>query len=358
MVTDKESLKMQQTILAVDDTPENLDVLRMTFGTDYRLKMATDGKTALQIAESKDPPDIILLDVMMPGMDGFEICRQLKQNPRTMHIPVIFVTAMGAEMDERRGLDLGAVDYLQKPISPALARVRIRNHLALYDQRRELEIAVRERTAELEQTRLQIIYRLGNAAELKDNETSNHLVRMGHFSRLIALHYGLDEGVADIIFKASPMHDVGKIGIPDSILLKPGKLTEEEWVVMRKHPLHGSKIIGRHTDPLLLSAHQIALYHHEKWNGTGYPSQLSGEEIPVEGRIVALSDVFDALTSERPYKKAWTVRDAVDEIEKQRGAHFDPLVVDAFQKALPEMLVFKDRYKEGSIANPWADAET
>jgi putative two-component system response regulator len=342
------------TILAVDDTPENLDVVRAIFGGEYRVKVVTEGRLALQIATSEDPPDIILLDVMMPGMDGFEVCRRLKSDPRTVHIPVIFVTAMGAESDEQRGLELGAVDYLQKPVNPALARIRIRNHLALYDRRRELELAVQSRTSELERTRLLIILRLGRAAEIKDNETGAHIIRMSHYTRLIALSAGLDEGMADLLFKSSPLHDIGKIGIADNILLKPGKLTDEEWVVMRTHPALGADIIGKHSDPLLFFAHQIALTHHEKWNGSGYPSRMQGEDIPIGGRIVAIADVFDALTSDRPYKKAWSVEDAVREIEAQSGSHFDPALVLAFKNAIPEMLVYKERYAEGAIVDPWA----
>jgi len=343
-----------QTILAVDDIPENLDVIRAAFASEYRVKVATDGLKALQVARSPDPPDLILLDVMMPGIDGFEVCRRLKSDPRTGHIPVIFVTALGDEKEEYRGLELGAVDYLQKPMNPLLARIRVRNHLALYDRRRELEYAVQMRTIELDRTRKQILKRLSVAAEFKDNETGNHIARMSQCSRLIARYAGLDEGLVEMIYHAAAMHDIGKIGIPDNVLLKPGKLTPEEWVIMQKHPALGAKIIGQHSDPLLRAAHEIALTHHEKWNGSGYPSGLAGEQIPLYGRIVAIADVFDALTSVRPYKKAWSEEDALAQILKDRVTHFDPDLVDAFVKGLPEyrefQLHFRDQIADEDLA--------
>jgi putative two-component system response regulator len=332
-----------KTILAVDDTPENLDVLRATFGSEFRLKVATDGAKALQIAWSSSPPDIILLDVMMPDMDGFEVCRRLKSDPRTSKIPVIFITALGHERDQLRGLELGAVDYLQKPINPMLARVRVKNQLELYDRRCELEVAVAERTRELTETRMQIIFRLGRAAEFKDNETGDHILRMSEYSRILARQIGLDDGTVELIYHASPMHDIGKIGIPDRVLMKPGKLDAEEWEKMRQHPQLGADIIGIHEDLLLQAARDIALTHHEKWDGSGYPNQLKTDEIPLFGRIVALADVFDALTSVRPYKPAWTVEDAVALIRKESGSHFDPLVVDAFNHSIPLMVAYKQK---------------
>ena len=336
---------MMQTILAVDDTPENLDVLRVTFGTKFRVKVVTDGLRALEVARA-DPPDIILLDIMMPGMDGFEVCRELKADPRTARIPVIFVTALGDEASQQKGLELGAVDYIQKPINPILAQIRVKNQLAMYDHQRQLELAVKERTAELEHTRMQIILRLSRAAEYKDNETGTHILRMSHYSRLLALHLSLGDSMADLIFNAAPMHDIGKIGVPDRIMLKPGKLDAEEWVIMHKHPELGASIIGTHSDPLLKAAREIALYHHEKWDGTGYPAKLSGDAIPMLGRIVALADVFDALTSARPYKSAWPLDQAVEWIVGQSGSHFDPAVVAAFEGALPEMDLFRINFPE------------
>ncbi len=337
---------MKRTILAVDDTPENLDLLRETFSEEFRVKVATDGERALALAQSGDAPDIILLDVMMPGMDGFEVCRKLKADPRTARIPVIFITALASEREELLGLDLGAVDYLHKPINPALAKIRVRNQINLYDRRRELEYAVKERTIELEQARKQIILRLGRAAEFKDNETGNHILRMSQFAQVIALEAGIDEGLSELIANASPMHDIGKIGIPDRILLKPSKLDDEEWVIMRTHPTVGSRILGHHSDPLLLAAYEIALTHHEKWDGSGYPNKLKGDEIPLFGRIAAIADVFDALTSVRPYKAAWPIEQAVAQIVKDSGSHFDPDLVKAFMHSWQRMAPIKDRFAD------------
>ena len=336
----------QQTILVVDDTPENIDLLTEVLNPHYRTRIATNGDKALKIAFSDTPPDLILLDIMMPGISGYEVCEKLKSNPDTRGIPVIFVTAMSEISDEKKGLELGAVDYITKPISPAIVLARVMTHLALYDQTRELERMVVLRTAELEKTRQQIIRRLGRASEFKDNETGNHVIRMSHYSRLIAQAVGMGKESVDLLFHAAPMHDVGKIGIPDSVLLKPGKLNDAEWNIMRKHPEIGGEIIGDHHDDLLRTARIVALTHHEKWDGSGYPKQLKGEEIPLTGRIVSLADVFDALTSERPYKRAWSSEDAVHLIEENAGTHFDPALIQPFKSVLPEILKIKDQYTE------------
>lgn len=337
----------KQTILAVDDTPENLDVLVGLLGEEYKVKAAPNGERALTIAFSDNPPDLILLDIMMPEMDGYEVISRLKAEGRTQKIPVIFLTGKTAGVDEARGLDLGAVDYIFKPFSPPIVKRRVRTHLALYDQNRELEMKVKERTAELNRTRLAIIQRLGRAAEFKDNETGLHVIRMSHYSRLLAIEIGMTEEEAERMLNAAPMHDLGKIGIPDRVLLKPGKLDEEEWKLMRKHPAWGIEIIGDHENSELLEwAATIAITHHEKWNGAGYPKGLKGEEIPLIGRIVALADVFDALTTERPYKKAWPVKEAMDLIKKEAGAHFDPALSKAFEKILPAILGIMEQYAE------------
>ncbi|MDD3484995.1 HD-GYP domain-containing protein [Azovibrio restrictus] len=340
------SLLPKQNILIVDDTPDNLELLAQILKDEYRVRVAASGEKALQIVCSPEPPDLILLDIMMPGMSGLEVCRRLKANPDRRRIPVIFVTAMDGESDEEQGLELGAVDYITKPISPPIVRARVRTHLALYDQSRELERMVRQRTRELQVTRRQIIRRLGRAAEFKDNETGNHVLRMSHYARLIAEAYGLGPEAADIILNTAPMHDIGKIGIPDTILLKPGKLDEEDWRVMRQHPVMGAEIIGKHENELLETARVIALSHHEKWDGSGYPYGLAGEAIPLEGRIVAIADVFDALVSERPYKKAYSVQDSLAFMESQAGLHFDPELLQAFRQALPEVLRIRDIYAD------------
>ncbi|WP_434514568.1 two-component system response regulator [Dechloromonas sp. ARDL1] len=336
----------KQCVLVVDDSPENIELLSEVLRDDYRVRVATSGEKALKIVYSDEPPDLILLDIMMPGISGLEICRRLKANPDRRRIPIIFVTAMSSTEDEQRGLDTGAVDYITKPISPPIVKARVRTHLALYDQSRELERMVRQRTLELLTTRQQIIRRLGRAAEFKDNETGNHVLRMSHYARLIALAHGLGEEAANIIFNTAPMHDIGKIGIPDAILLKPGKLDAAEWQVMHQHPIMGAEIIGKHDNELLETARIIALTHHEKWDGSGYPQQLAGEAIPLEGRIVAIADVFDALVSVRPYKAAVSLEAALQYFDEQTGRHFDPTLIAAFKSALPEILRIKEIYAD------------
>ena len=336
----------KQCVLVVDDSPENIDLLSEILRDDYRVRVATSGEKALKIVYSDEPPDLILLDIMMPGISGLEICRRLKANPDRRRIPIIFVTAMSSTEDERRGLEIGAVDYITKPISPPIVMARVRTHLALYDQSRELANMVAQRTTELLTTRQQIIRRLGRAAEFKDNETGNHMLRMSHYARLIALAHGLGEESAGIIFNTAPMHDIGKIGIPDAILLKPGKLDAAEWEVMYQHPIMGAEIIGKHDNELLETARIIALTHHEKFDGSGYPQGLTGEAIPLEGRIVAIADVFDALVSVRPYKPALPLETALQYFDEQSGRHFDPTLLVAFKKALPEILRIKEIYAD------------
>lgn len=320
-------------ILLVDDEPTNLRVLRTVLNDLYRLLFAKNGQEALQLA-SEHQPDLILLDVMMPGMTGFEVCTKLKADAQTRHIPVIFVTALRDEIDETQGFDVGAVDYITKPITPAVVRARVKTHLSLVQAQ------------ELKKTRLQVIQRLGRAAEYRDNETGLHILRMSHFSQVIALAYGLGPKQAEDLLHAAPMHDIGKIGIRDDILLKPGKLTDEEFREMQRHPLIGAEILGDADSQLLKLAQQVALYHHEKWDGTGYPHGLKGEEIPLEARIVALCDVFDALTSTRPYKNAWSVEETMTHLQAQKGRHFDPKLVDLLEQELPKILEIRARWAE------------
>jgi len=333
----------KQIILIVDDVPANIDVLSEILRPTYQIKIAINGAMALKIAMAPSPPDLILLDIMMPGMSGYEVCEKLKDNLKTRNIPVIFVSAMDEVENETKGFELGAVDYITKPVSPAIVQARVKTHLNLFDQNRALENKVRERTAEIDDTRLRIIHCLGAASEYRDEETGNHIFRMSNYSRVIALAYGLGMEEANILLQAAPMHDVGKIGIPDRILLKPGKLDAEEWEVMKTHTTVGAQIIGEHPSELLKIARQVALSHHEKWDGTGYPYGLTGENIPLSSRIVMIADVFDALTSERPYKKAWSEADAIAEIEQGSGRHFDPKLVIAFMEALPQILNIKKR---------------
>lgn len=337
-----------QSILVVDDIADNIDILSNLLRPAYTVRAALNGSRAIELARSEHRPDLILLDVMMPDMDGYEVCRILKSDPLTRHIPVIFITARSYEEDEKHGLEIGAVDYITKPVNPAITLARIRTHLALADQNRSLELRVLERTQALQDSRLAIIRCLARAAEYNDNQTGLHVVRMSHYSRLLALAYSNDPGWAGLILHASPMHDIGKIGIPDQILLKPGHLTEEEWQVMRTHPQIGAEIIGEHDAdaPLLSLAREIALHHHEKWDGSGYPMQLEGENIPVSARIVAIADVFDALTTERSYKRRWSIAEAMQEIHSHAGKHFDPALVELFEAILPQVEDVMARYHD------------
>ncbi|MCW4630588.1 MULTISPECIES: response regulator [Marinomonas] len=335
------------TILIVDDTPDNIDVLAATLRNDYDLKVATNGKKALHIAQSFPKPEMILLDVMMPEMDGYEVCRQLKANPITSDIPVLFVTAKANPCDEEQGFALGAVDYITKPISPPRVKARVRTHIALYNQNRQLQDKVKERTQSLERNRLRIIHHLGRAVEYKDNETGAHVIRMSHYSRLLAEVYGGNNEWVEMLFNAAPMHDVGKIGIADSILLKPGKLDPDEWEIMKQHTLFGAKILGDcDDDPMLKMAEVIALTHHEKWDGTGYPYGLKGDSIPLEGRIVAIADVLDALLSKRPYKEAWSLKDTMQYMNENAGKHFDPKLIELLPHILPEIEKIRTAYPD------------
>ena len=320
-------------LLLVDDEPTNLQVLRHVLQADYRLLFATDGARALQVAREQ-LPQLILLDIMMPGMDGYAVCRALKADPATAGIPVIFITALDDSQDETAGFDVGGVDYLTKPVSPPVVRARVRTHLSLV------------RMDELRETRLQIVQRLGRAAEYKDNETGLHVIRMSHFSQLLALAAGCSPAWAEDLLNAAPMHDVGKIGIPDAVLRKPGPLDAAEWDTMRRHPEIGAEIIGEHPSGVLQLAREIALAHHEKWDGSGYPRGLAGEAIPLSARIVAIADVFDALTTRRPYKEPWPVQDALDHIAAQAGKHFDPALVALFAPLLPQLLEIRARWAE------------
>lgn len=337
----------KQTILVVDDTPENIDVLAGVLKSEYHIKIAKNGELALKIARSIKL-DLILLDIMMPGIDGFEVCRLLKLDERTRHIPVIFVTAKISAADELKGLELGAADYITKPFNPPIVQRRVHTQLALTDQNRLLAIKVQQKTAEIAQNQLNVIRRLGRAAEYKDNETGMHVIRMSYYTHVLALAAGINEADAEVLMNAAPMHDVGKIGISDAILKKPGKLEFEEFEEMKKHCEIGAEILGDKDSELMTIAKEVALTHHEKWDGSGYPNGLSGENIPLYGRIVAIADVFDALTSERPYKKAWTVEDALALIEREAGSHFDPKLVPLFIDKLDEILQIKAKFKDSN----------
>ena len=324
------------SILVVDDRPQNISLLNAALMDEYNVIVATSGAQAIEICLSM-PVDIILLDVMMPEMDGFETCRRLKDNPLTRAIPIIFVTARGDVEDESKGFDCGAVDYITKPIRAAIVRVRVKTQLAIHTQKRALWEMVKERTAALNAVHLEVLHRLGSAGEFRDNETGLHVSRVCRYSLLIAQAYGLPENEEELLFNAAALHDAGKIGIPDRILLKSGKLDRDEFEIMQTHCEIGHKIIGNHENSLLKTAATIALTHHERWDGTGYPQGLKGTDIPLFGRIVAVADVFDALTCKRPYKEAWTMAEAVEEIVRCSEAHFDPQIVESFKRRIPEL---------------------
>jgi putative two-component system response regulator len=330
-------------ILIVDDTPTNIRILKDLLRDEYRLCVATNGPAALRIAFSNEPPDLVLLDVQMPEMDGYEVCRRLKADRRTRDIPVLFVTALSEEDDEARGLALGAVDYIAKPYRAGLVKARVRNHLELKHHRDDLADLVRERTRELELTRSVTIDCLASLAETRDPETGGHIHRTRNYVRMLAetlrrdhpVVWGMDDAYVDLLFQSAPLHDIGKVGVPDHILLKPDRLTAEEFAVMQRHTVYGRDALSRAEARLgqnsfLNLGAEIAYAHHERWDGTGYPEGLAGEAIPRSGRLMALADVYDALISRRVYKLPFPHSEAVNIITQGRGNHFDPVVVDAF----------------------------
>ncbi len=317
-------------ILIVDDEPANLAVMREILGDKYQLVYAKNGASALAAAE-KYNLSLILLDINLPDMDGYEICKQLKGNPNTHQIPIIFVTAMNSNQDEEIGLKVGAVDYITKPFSPAIVLARVRIHLSLV-KIEKLEASYRE-----------AIYMLGAAGHHNDTDTGVHIWRMAAYAARLAdeCGWGLKSKLLEL---AAPMHDTGKIGIPDAILRKPASLTPDEWAIMKTHSQIGYDILSRGNSSVFKMAAEISLYHHEKWDGSGYPQGLSGEAIPESARIVAIADVFDALTMDRPYKKAWSVEEAIAEIKKGSGKHFEPQLVNKFENILPDICNIKKQW--------------
>ncbi len=336
----------KRVVLVVDDTAENIDVLVGTLQNQYRIKAALNGKKALEIARGEDPPDIILLDIMMPGMDGYQVAQALKDDPKTANIPIIFVTAMDEMENEKKGFESGAVDYILKPVSPPIVRARVNTHLELKMHRDHLEEMIHLRTKELELTREVTISSLASLAETRDNETGGHIRRTQFYVKILAetlqsnpaFSPFLDDTTVGLLYKSAPLHDVGKVGVPDAILLKPGKLNDDEFEVMKKHTEFGRDTILRaeegmgheHVSGFLRFAREIAYSHHEKWDGTGYPLGLKGREIPLPGRIMAVADVYDALISRRVYKPPFSHAKARGIILEGSGAHFDPDIIDAF----------------------------
>ena len=357
------------TILVVDDTPENLLLIRDLLKDSYQIRVANGGERALKLAASEPPPDLILLDIMMPVIDGYEVCQRLKANPLTREIPVVFLTAKSDTEDEKRGLELGAVDYITKPISPPIVLARVKLHLALKshadflrDKSEFLEAEVARRTREVMAIQDVTIMVMASLAETRDSDTGNHIRRTQNYVKALAQHLSnhpkfaaqLTDHHIDMLFKSAPLHDIGKVGIPDRILLKPGKLTPEEFEVMKTHTTLGFEAIEHAERQLhmhvafLSTAKEIALSHQEKWDGSGYPQGLAGDAIPLSARLMAVADVYDALISRRIYKAPMSHEQAVAIIEKGSGHHFDPDITDAF-------LALQDTFRD--IAARYADSD-
>jgi putative two-component system response regulator len=355
-------------VLVVDDTPDNLAVMTGLLRETYRVRVANGGERALQLAQTDPRPDVVLLDVMMPGLDGYEVCRRLKADPATAGIPVMFLTALDEIENEARGLALGAADYIAKPISPPILLARLATQLTvkraadlLRDHNAWLESEVRRRTTEVEALQDATVLAMASLAETRDNETGNHLRRTQHYverlARALQAHPRfapvLDDETIRLLFKSAPLHDIGKVGIPDAILLKPGKLTVEEFEVMKTHTTIGFEAIERaeasigHDLPFLRFAKEIALSHQEKWDGSGYPQGLAGEAIPVSARLMAVADVYDALISRRSYKPAFAVEQAESILRAGRGTHFDPDLIDAFEGVRDDFRAIAQRFADG-----------
>ena len=348
-----ESLDFTQkpTILVVDDTPDNLTLMSGLLKQSYSVKLATNGEKALQLAGAANKPDLIILDIMMPGMSGFEVCERLKSDASTRDIPVIFLTAMTSTEDERKGLELGAVDFITKPVNPPIVMARVATHLQvkaaadfLRDKNEYLDSEVQRRGRELAAIQDVTILAMASLAETRDNDTGNHIRRTQHYLRLLAnrlrnhprFQRSLDERTIDMLFKSAPLHDIGKVGIPDRILLKPGRFEPHEFEIMKTHCKLGRDAIQHAEDQLgvevefLRYAKEIAYFHQEKWDGSGYPEGIAGDLIPVSARLMAIADVYDALISRRVYKEGMPHEKAVAIIAEGRGTHFDPDMVDAF----------------------------
>lgn len=331
-------------ILVVDDDLNNRKLLLQVLQDKYDTAFAVNGMQAIEVAQ-KIKPDLILLDIIMPEMDGYEVCKKIKSDPEIYKIPIIFTTVMDEIEDEARGFEVGCVDYITKPISKPIVLARVATHLTLYNQQKECETEVVSRTALFEESQKSAIYMLGEAGHYNDDATGYHIWRMGAYAAAIARASGWHVDKALELELAAAMHDTGKIGMPDSVLKKPGKLNKEEWNIMKTHTTIGYDILSKSNTPFFQMSAEIALHHHEKWNGTGYPNGLTGENIPEAARIVAICDVFDALTMKRSYKPAWSIKDSFAEIEKTAGTHFDPTLAEYFLKIKPEIIEIKKSWK-------------
>ncbi|EIC22718.1 response regulator [Thiorhodovibrio frisius] len=376
----------QPLVLIVDDSPHNLSLMSELLKDTYRIKIANHGVKALRIAATKPQPDLILLDIMMPEMDGYDVCRQLKADPATRDIPVIFLTGSSGLGNEEKGLAMGAVDYLHKPISPPIMLARIQAQLALKasadflrSKAAFLEQEVARRTREALAIQDVTILAMASLAETRDNETGNHIRRTQYYVKVLAEHLRshprlapqLSEDYIKVLWKSAPLHDIGKIGIPDRILLKPGRLEPAEFEIMKTHTTLGWNAIQAAEDRLgmpvafLSVAKEIALSHQEKWDGSGYPQGLAGEAIPLSARLMAVADVYDALISRRVYKPAMPHDTAAAIIIAGKGQHFDPDIVDAFIALQTEFQAIAARYqdtdadltqKAGAIASAFGTA--
>ena len=355
------------TVLIVDDTPENLTLMNGLLREDYRTKVANSGARALALAVADPKPDLVLLDIMMPEMDGYEVCRRLKADAATRDIPVMFLTAKVEVEDEQQGFDVGAVDYITKPISPPIVLARVKTQLSLKaaadflrDKNAYLETEVQKRTREVQVVQDVTIMAMASLAETRDNETGNHIRRTQNYVRALAqklrdhprFRAQLDDDTIELLYKSAPLHDIGKVGIPDAILLKPGKLTPEEFEVMKTHTTLGrdailaaERLINAPSTFLRL-AREIAHFHQEKWDGSGYPEGLAGEAIPVSARLMAVADVYDALIARRVYKPPFPHDEAVQIIRAGRDQHFDPDMVDAFVAVQGEFKAIAERYAD------------
>lgn len=342
-------------ILIVDDQPANVTLIEKMLDIDgYINVLSTTDPTQVESIYMEQNSDLILLDLNMPVMDGYQVLTKIREVDPD-YPPIIVLTAQSDRESRIKALDLGARDFLAKPFDRVELMTRIRNMLevrimttAMKNQNKILDGMVKVRTQELNDTRLEVIRRLGRAAEYRDDMTGFHIIRMSRYSQLLALAAGMDEKKSEILLNASPMHDIGKIGIPDSVLLKPGKLDAEEWTTMKTHVDIGVEILSGSDSALMNMAAEVAQNHHEKWDGTGYPCGLAGEDIPFTGRVVAVADVFDALTTERPYKNAWSVEKSIEFLKEQSGNHFEPKLVELFLEILPDILQIRDQYSDTS----------
>ena len=348
------SEKARPVVLAVDDDTDLLALMQKALGQDYDMVIASDAGTAIEKAFGEPRPDLILLDVEMPDISGFEVCRALKDEAITASVPVIFLTGKTEAQAQVEAFELGAVDYISKPINSAVLKARVRMHLALANRQAELERLVQERTAQLERTRSELIRRLGRAMELHESAAvGNRVMRLSNYAKLISQAAGAPPEAAEMMMKAAPLHDIGKLGVPAEILRKAGKLSAPDWERVKRHPQLGAEIIGEHDDPLLKLARQLALTHHEHWDGTGYPQGLKGDAIPWGGRVMAIVDTFEAMTTTQFHREAISVDDAALEIEVKAGKWFDPKVVEAFKRALPVMKKVRETYSDslGDLIN-------